>query len=621
MVMQTLNEYTDFNAYKADLRSGHSKLKASPVPYRLVKEFQFGPGTKGPMLMVGKPGSQVLADLKNQKIKIKAEGFCRRVTVKFQGRDVEMMEFQVDKGSLAPNDLVQSLKAVGLPLDARIVDDVSGTPMKPSAGPDLAALRKRVEALRTRLQKAANPPSKLSETLRVLDAKLDSAEDPETLVDKAEEEFVTALGGRNAMDADAVDEHLKWAPIRKRVLALTQRLQQAKNPPAKLADLLKNLQTAMWDKKCNESHVDGVEAVFDKLLGAGGSSEVGKADAQSKAGLGGTAHQSHEGSQATATDGMVDAVVTKLKAFEKQLAAMLSDPNGVLLARKQMQTLQAALTALQRQPGPKEPQAAKARSEAIRGAIDRLTTLSGQIKKVSPQEMEKYIQERRDHLAFDKGNSKDVPQEGEVGADTEMQLGGLKRSEGVEVEFEPGDFSPYGKRDLTNEQRAAKQEELLKAGRGGKFGDSNEERPKYPMPDQFDVFGLTPDVVTKMMCINARKLYAGLKDVPDEALWEALRVLKGPGDVRVDPMVTAVKVDPTTIFKSYLEEKGKGKGSRSHYESLEEHFNKGKDGSKKPTVVPLDVRGMSRWPLLLSYFKSQVASRFPKQQHLIVWRE
>lgn len=516
-MLSNLAEYRDFAGYKSDVRKSVEKLKEKPVPYRLIREFAFDKD-KGPLLIIGKPDGPLLKDLKAEKIK--AEGYVRVVTRKLKetdSKEQEVVEFQVDKGSLAPNDLTTAFKDVGLTQPARMVDDVSGTPMKAPAGPDREALKKRAQALAERFKKLKEPPQELGKAIGLLEGQIKEAEDPETLVDKVEEALVGIERGRAPISAEQVDKHLKEKP--------------------------------------------------------GGDRGGHRPD--------------------VALDEALDTVTEKLTALEERFDALLKDPNGLLLAGKQVQALGAAVEGITRKLKSLNPSLTERHLAAAEDARKRLKLLSGKLPELSPKELEAYVQSRRDELGWDKGNKKPMPQEGEVGSDVEMQLGGLKRSESAEVEFEPGDFSPY------KDTKEAKQ------------------------PKQFDVFGLTPDVTKKVMCLHARKSYGGLKVVTDDdELWEHLRVLKAAADVQVKPLMTApVHVVPQVVFDSYLRDGENSKKSRSFFQSLEEHFAKGKEGQKKTTIVPLDARGLARWPALLDYVKADVTRRFPALKHLIVWRE
>jgi len=283
------------------------------------------------------------------------------------------------------------------------------------------------------------------------------------------------------------------------------------------------------------------------------------------------------------------AINSKIETLEKLFDKLLADPNGPLLANKQIQALGVTLAALAKQPKPGEVKAAQERAEALKQAGQRLKQLVERLPaKPTAQQLQKHIEERQQVLGRDEGNSKDVPQEGEVGSDVEMSLGGLSRSKEPAVEFNAGEFSPHAK-------------------------GSDDDQPR-----QFDVFGLTPDVVRKLMLMHARRKFVALKKADDDdELWETLRMMTGPRKLRLGKMDTEADVDPQVVFQSFLDDNKNSSKSRSFFQSLEDHFKKG----GKPTIVPFDVRGMSRWPALLGFIKAEVAKEFPKHQHLIIWRE
>jgi hypothetical protein len=80
MPLATLAHYKVFNDYKAELRTAAVKAKASALPFRYVKEFQFD-SVKKPLLLIGKLPPALLTELKDNAstAKIKARGLCRLV--------------------------------------------------------------------------------------------------------------------------------------------------------------------------------------------------------------------------------------------------------------------------------------------------------------------------------------------------------------------------------------------------------------------------------------------------------------------------------------------------------------------------------------------------------------
>ncbi len=149
----------------------------------------------------------------------------------------------------------------------------------------------------------------------------------------------------------------------------------------------------------------------------------------------------------------------QLKKVESKLKKYKTDPNGFLLLKKQLNAIQAALVAIMKKPPydashkglAKQIQQLKAYADNI---IHRIVDLDAIANDIQPKNMAEYIKKRRMTLGNDlnKGVKNETYQEGVVGADIEMEYGGLKRAPVNELEFVSGDLSPYTNSELSDSQ-------------------------------------------------------------------------------------------------------------------------------------------------------------------------
>lgn len=284
----------------------------------------------------------------------------------------------------------------------------------------------------------------------------------------------------------------------------------------------------------------------------------------------------------------------KFDDFRRMLADMLKDPNGILLARKKISTFGAIAASLLRN-NPEAETCAR-----IKATVEELVKISEQTKKIEGG-MSAYIKSRIDVLGRDEANKKYVLQEGEVGAEIEMGLGGLKRAQGAEIEFEPGDFSPY------------------KKARGADQNLREQADVEAGVPHQFDVFGLTKDAVKSAMLGQLiQHTKKQMDNQEKDFIWKQLKTMKSSGTILFSEGADPVEVNPFEMFEAYLTKNPKKKNSRTLIDSLKDHFKKG----GKPTIVPLDMTGMAEWPLLKDWMKEKITNSFPADQlSLILWRE
>lgn len=275
----------------------------------------------------------------------------------------------------------------------------------------------------------------------------------------------------------------------------------------------------------------------------------------------------------------ISDIATRIEKAEADLGKYRTDPNGYLLILKLVTSLGAALRALAATAPNVDPDSRSTGElkTLIERCRKRLEALAGEAAKIKPKDMKAYIEERKQALGKDI-NKGYIPQEGQVGADVEMQLGGLVRGSINEIEFEPGQFSPYAGSDINT-------------------------------PHQMDVFGPTPDIVRKVVLIHARKIYPALKVVNDDALWAVLTNLWGQVSVKLPGLNKSIEIDPVKIFDSYL-------AQAKLFASLKHHFAK---AGSKPTIVPFDTSGLGLLPALLDYVKKQILDLFPDLCHLILW--
>lgn len=275
----------------------------------------------------------------------------------------------------------------------------------------------------------------------------------------------------------------------------------------------------------------------------------------------------------------ISDIATRIEKAEADLGKYKTDPNGYLLILKLVTSLGAALDALAATAPNVDPDNSSTGKlkTLIEQCRKRLEALAGEAAMIKPKDMKAYIEERRRALGADI-NKGYIPQEGQVGADVEMQLGGLVRGSVNEIEFEPGQFSPYAGSDINT-------------------------------PHQMDVFGPTPNIVRKVVLIHARKIYPALKAVKEDALWAALTNLMGPASVKLPGLDKPIEIDPIKIFDSYL-------AQAKLFASLKHHFAK---AGGKPTIVPFDTSGLGLLSALLDYVKQQILDMFPDLCHLILW--
>jgi len=539
MPLATLAQYKVFNDYKAELKTATVKSKASALPFRYVKEFQFD-SVKKPLLLIGKLPPALLTELKENAstVKIKAQGLCRLVG--------ESLEFEVDKGSLEEDDAGRALSAAGVARTPKVVAKLSDGSSAKARELDKSDLVRRLGGLETRLEKLpSSTPVPVTKALQALVLKLRSQTDD----DEAP-----------ATTQEMLDQLERGLVAVERQVAIAKSKADSEDEAA--------LGNGGSDEEAQQraKRLENANKAVD--------AKVGPAKGEMPA------RRTTPAAELKHPFGVIAASVEKVETLA---ASYAKDPNGFLLMSKQVSASSAALEALARTAPPVTDADSARLDEAIKDLRLRLRKLGAIAEKLKPENMAKYIKERQTVLGHDIGNKKDVPQEGRIGADVEMQLGGLERSPAPEVEFTPGKFSPYQGSDPET-------------------------------PHQFDVFGPTPDIVKKVILIAARKLYPELKaPVGNDALWAELRKLQAPAPAfQVAPMAAAIGVDPLPIIEQYLTQ-------AKFFASLEHHFAKSKD--KKPTIVPFDISGLGLWPALLDHVKSEAQRRFPKQHHLILWQD
>lgn len=283
------------------------------------------------------------------------------------------------------------------------------------------------------------------------------------------------------------------------------------------------------------------------------------------------------------------ALGATLDKVESNLAKYLKDPNGYLLLMKQATSLDAAIEALARTPpfDTDDPEVAEV-AGVIRSFRERLDALVTEAEKVEPENMAEYIESRRRHLGEDVGNSKFVDQEGQVGADIEMQFGGLTRSTRPEVEFIGGDLGPYA--GVT-----------------------------------FDVFGLTPSQFMRQLHIivgdvwlrklgiggkESKKLIAVMNDKANIAQvgqyfldvvndGSNAPLLQGLADFPQQSLTAAELIDSLLNRFKFIDQ-------------LRKHL-------AKAEIVPFDVSGFNQYPGLLEAIKRRLAAALGADYARILW--
>lgn len=533
MPLPTLKSYENRKDYAADFKTSSVKAKSSVQPFRYIKAFEFESGKKQPLILLGKLAPGILEELKTRSGtgKVCASGLCRLVN--------NALQFEVEKGKLDNDEVADALtvaNATALAKDAKVVDKLGDGSSEKARQMDELNVQHRFVKLVERVS-----------ALGKLDSVGDAIKPLQSKAKQASEQIGALKRGDIEAGAATVEELLD--EFEQAIVAIERTFK----------DDLKQMRTTKPDAsletpkpKQNEPKAPDLKELTEAF----------------------------------------NLIHRSVEEAEQRILDYKGDPNGFLLLLKKITSSDAAFKVIQQrlEAVPSSPE--KAELELKFKQFKKQLGALGQAaleKKTEITKWSEHIEARKQALGADIGKKKYIEQEGEIGAEMEMSVGGLKRAAINQVEFEPGEFSPYKKQ-----------------------GDT--EDPTDESPHQFDVFGITATVVQKVMPLTAKKVYPWLKAIEDEVLWKKLKNMTEIETVHLDDKAAQGDIDPDKIFTRYLTD-------AKFYAGLAHHFKKGLQGQEKPTVVPLDISGMKLWPALLKRVQSDIDTLFPKQKHLILWRD
>ena len=171
-----------------------------------------------------------------------------------------------------------------------------------------------------------------------------------------------------------------------------------------------------------------------------------------------------------------------------------------------------------------------------------------------------------------------IRQEGEIGADIELQYGGLTRSVVNELEYEPGILSHYRQYGQSEHGVWGPRPADMKMAEGGE-----------PLPGGLDAFGLTADVMPRIISTTVREYLKNallgsmskkkarqyVKQLDDESLRRIWDQVVEHNNAHVEGKLNVNRAELLDVFM------------RGHFQQLKDHLHKAR-------IVPLDRRGYTK---------------------------